>query len=177
MSGLLYKANVLMYDRQSESLWSQVRREAVGGPMTGARLEVLESTLTTWGKWKKKYPQTQVLSLETGYQRDYTRDPYESYYESRKGFFSFFKADPSEEEKALVAGIVLDGEARAYPLELLRKKGGLTDTLEEARLAISFDAQTDRISIRDAEGQTVPHVILYWFVWKGMYPESTIFKP
>ncbi len=47
---MLYKANVLMYDRQTESLWSQIRREAVAGPITGEKLKVLPSTLTTWEK-------------------------------------------------------------------------------------------------------------------------------
>ena len=70
VSGLLYKANVLMYDRQTESLWSQVRREAVAGPLTGAKLKVLPSTLTTWKKWRRQHPNTAVLSPDTGHQRD-----------------------------------------------------------------------------------------------------------
>jgi hypothetical protein len=105
VSGLLYKANVLMYDRQTESLWSQVLRKAVTGPMTDTPLTVLPSTLTTWKRWKKRHPDTLVLSLETGHRRDYTRDPYESYYESSRGFFSRVLGGPGEEEKMLVAGV------------------------------------------------------------------------
>lgn len=67
--------------------------------------------------------------MDTGYSRDYSRDPYADYYERRKGFFSFFKPGPGEEEKALVAGITLDGSAKAYPLELLRRKKVLTDSV------------------------------------------------
>jgi hypothetical protein len=97
VSGMLYKANVLMYDRQTESLWSQARRAAVTGAMTGAELEVLPSTLTSWRKWRQKHPQTEVLSLDTGYKRNYRQDPYADYYQSKKGFFSFFKPGPGEE--------------------------------------------------------------------------------
>lgn len=173
---MLYKANVLMYDRQTESLWSQVRREAVTGPMTDAKLKVLPSTLTTWQKWLKQHPQTEVLSMDTGYSRDYSRDPYADYYASRKGFFSFFKPGPGEEEKALVAGITLNGKARAYPLELLRQKKVLTDTLADTALTVTYAPESDQVRIRAAEGEEIMPLILYWFVWKGMYPESDIYE-
>jgi hypothetical protein len=172
VSGRLYKANVLMYDRQTESLWSQVRREAVTGPMTGARLKVLSSTLTTWQKWRKQHPQTEVLSIDTGYNRDYSKDPYADYYESRKGFFSFFKPGPGEEEKALVAGIILNGSVRAYPLELLREKKVLADNLGGTALRVVYTPESDQVSIRTADNEEIMPLILYWFVWKSMYPEA-----
>jgi hypothetical protein len=176
VSGLLYQANVLMYDRQSESLWSQVRREAVAGPMTGAKLTVLPSTLTTWKKWRKKHPDTQVLSLETGYERDYSRDPYQSYYDRPGGgFFSFFKPAPGEEARMLVAGVALDGASKAYPLELLRKKKTLTDTLGGKKLTFTFDPDSDQLTIRDEAGGEIPFITAYWAVWKGMYPETQLY--
>ena len=154
-----------MYDRQTESLWSQVRREAVAGPLTGEELEVLPSTLTNWGKWRKRFPGTEVLSLETGYDRDYSQDPYADYYESKKGFFSFFTPGPGEEEKALVAGITIEGRAKAYPLKVLREQ-----------LTLSYNPETDQISIRTDAGDELIPLVLYWFVWKGMYSNSEIFS-
>jgi len=176
VSGRLYKANVLMYDRQTESLWSQIRREAVTGPMTGTRLKVLPSTLTTWQKWLQRHPQTEVLSMDTGYSRDYSRDPYADYYQSRKGFFSFFKPGPGEEEKALVAGIALNGSVRAYPLALLREKKVLRDNLGGTALTLAYDPKSDQTSVRTADNKEIVPLILYWFVWKGMYPDSGLFK-
>lgn len=176
VSGMLYKSNVLMYDRQTESLWSQVRREAVTGPLTGARLKVLPSTLTTWAKWSRAHPRTEVLSLETGYNRNYSEDPYADYYASRKGFFAFFKPAPGEEEKALVVGLTLDGSARAYPLELLREKQQLKDDLAGTAVTLDYRSDTDQISVRTAAGEELTPLILYWFVWKGMYPESGIYR-
>ena len=175
VSGMLYKANVLMYDRQTESLWSQVRREAVTGTMTGAKLKVLPSTLTTWQKWLKQHPQTEVLSMATGHSRDYSRDPYADYYQSQKGFFSFFKSGPGEEEKALVAGMTLNEKARAYPLELLRQKKVLVDSLGGTALTVTYAPDSGQVSIRSADAEEIIPLILYWFVWKSMYPESTLF--
>ena len=175
VSGLLFKANVLMYDHQTESLWSQVRREAVTGPMTGARLKVLASTLTTWEKWRGKHPDTQVLSLDTGHARDYSRDPYASYYQNRKGFFSFFRTGPGEEEKSLVVGVAIGEATRAYPLDLLRKQGSLTDALGERQLILAIDPATDQVTVRDDSGNAIPFVAVYWFVWKGMYPRTGLY--
>jgi hypothetical protein len=176
VSGMLYKANVLMYDRQTDSLWSQVRREAVAGTMTGEKLKVLPSTLTTWDKWRKKHPNTEVLSIETGFNRDYSQDPYSDYYESKNGFFSFFTPEPGEEEKALVAGVVLDGKAKAYPVKILRQQKIITDSLAGHQLTLSYKSETDQINIlKGTEGELVP-LVLYWFVWKGMYPDSILFS-
>jgi hypothetical protein len=177
VSGLLYKANVLMYDRQTESLWSQVLRKAVAGPMTDTPLRVLPSTLTTWKRWKKSHPDAMVLSLDTGHRRDYGRDPYESYYESSKGFFSRFLGGPGEEEKMLVAGVEVAGEVKAYPLAVLRKKGSITDEVGERKLTLAFDAETDVLVIRDGKGKRVPHIVVYWFVWKDFHPGTGLYRP
>jgi hypothetical protein len=172
VSGLLYKSNVLMYDRQTESLWSQVKREAVAGPLTGTELEVLPSTLTTWEKWKKRYPDTEVLSKNTGYDRDYSEDPYKGYYESSRGLFSFFRPGPDEEAKELIAGVTVNGQAKAYPLKLLREKKQVTDGVGGKELTLTFDPETDDLAIRDQKGQRVPYISVYWFVWQGIHPET-----
>jgi hypothetical protein len=72
-SGFLYRSNKLMYDKQSQSLWNTVWGEPVLGPLQGKGivLEPLSVVTTTWSTWKKRHPDTKVLSLETGYQRDY----------------------------------------------------------------------------------------------------------
>jgi hypothetical protein len=176
VSGMLYKSNVLMYDKQTESLWSQVKNEAVTGPMTGAKLKVLPSSLTTWEKWKKKRPETMVLSLDTGYDRDYSRDPYAEYYESRSGFFGFFKGlFEGHEGKELVAGVTVDGRAKAYPLEKLRQSGKTTDTFAGRKLTFSFDPVTGGLEVTDAEGNRVPYITAYWFVWKETHQETERF--
>jgi hypothetical protein len=177
VSGLLYKSNVLMYDHQTESLWSQVKRKSVTGQMTGTKLTLLPSTLTSWGKWKKRFPDTEVLTPETGYVRDYGRDPYEGYYKRSRGLFSFFKPGPGEEEKQLIAGITIEDYAKAYPLEQIRKEGRMNDKLGEIDISISFDAETDLLTIRDSRGNEIPHIVSYWFVWKSIYPASELYHP
>ncbi|MCK5440086.1 MAG: DUF3179 domain-containing protein, partial [Gemmatimonadetes bacterium] len=68
VSGLLYNSDVLMYDRQTESLWSQIEREAVTGTLRGERLELKPLIHTTWAHWREQHPNGLVLSRDTGHQ-------------------------------------------------------------------------------------------------------------
>ena len=178
VSGLLYRSNVLMYDKQTESLWLQVKRRAVTGPMTGTKLITLPSTITTWKKWETKHPDTTVLSFDTGHSRNYSRDPYESYYRERRGMFrSFFKAGPGEEEKEIVAGVEVGNVAKAYPVSSLRQHKKMTDTIGGINITIAYDDTTDRISIKTASGEEIEPIVVYWFVWKGIHPNSGLYRP
>ncbi|GAB4179788.1 MAG: hypothetical protein Tsb0017_05970 [Geothermobacteraceae bacterium] len=175
VSGLLYKSNVLMYDRQTESLWSQIERRAVTGVMSGAGLDVLSSTLTSWRRWLALHPDTLVLTPNTGYSRDYSRDPYEDYYRSRHGLFGLFRGGPGEEAKMLVAGVADSGIELAVPVELLRRQGLWRQTLSGRRVELRLDARDESISAT-VDGRTVPTVVTYWFVWKDFYPGSRLMK-
>jgi hypothetical protein len=176
VSGLLYKSNVLMYDHQTESLWSQVLQRAVTGPKTDTKLTRLPSTLTTWKKWRQKHPSTDVLTPATGHVRDYSKDPYEGYYESRSGLFGFLKGGPGAEDKELVVGIDIDGAAKAYKLEELRAAGELKDTIGTTAITLKLDNETDELTVEDQAGERVDHMILYWFVWKSIHPKAQVYQ-
>lgn len=72
-SGFLYRSNKLMYDRETQSLWNTLKGEPVIGPLAGKgiQLEHLSVVTTTWGEWRRRHPDTQVLSTRTGHRRDY----------------------------------------------------------------------------------------------------------
>jgi hypothetical protein len=61
VSGLLYRGNLVLYDRATGSLRSQILATAIRGPRTGETLDVLPSTLTTWGTWCERFPGGEVL--------------------------------------------------------------------------------------------------------------------
>jgi hypothetical protein len=163
------------WDHDTGSIWSQPIGEAIMGERKGATLELLPSTLTTWKKWRNKYPQAQVLSFDTGYSRNYSSDPYLDYYERQSGFRSFFKLGPGEKEKELVVGIVVDGQAKAYPLSTIKNSGPLKDMLAGLELSLNFDKSTDSLSVIDAQGNSVEQMTVYWFVWKAIWPRTERF--
>ena len=177
VSGLLYQSDMLLYDRKTDSLWSQIKGEAVTGPMTGARLKLLSSTQTTWGNWKKKHPETLVLSQKTGYSREYDRDPYMGYYTSTRLMFGVKNRNKSYHPKERIIGLELDGEFKAYPFsELAKAKQPVADKLNGIFLKIIFDKQSQTAVIRDSEGKELPSVVGFWFAWFAFHPDTQVFK-
>lgn len=165
-----------MYDKQTESLWSQVTQKAVTGPQTGTQLKRLPSTLTSWGKWLKKHPDTEVLTPATGHVRDYSKDPYESYYKSRSGLFGFLKGGPGAEDKELVIGLQVGETTKAYKLKDLKTDGKIKDHIGELEVTLSFDTESEAITVTDQKGQSIDHLLLYWFVWKSIFPEADVYS-
>lgn len=143
--------------------------------MTGAKMKRLSSTITSWEKWRKRYPQTKVLSLKTGYSRDYSNDPYADYYQRRRGLFSFLKPGPGAREKELIIGVESDGKANAYRLEMLRDVQQIIDEVNGRSISLRYDKDTDTVIVQDEKGETVEHVATYWMVWKGIYPETVLY--
>ena len=72
-SGFLYRSNKLMYDQATQSLWSTMRGTPVVGPLVGKGIVLDRGSVvtTTWGEWRRRHPDTKVLTLDTGHSRDY----------------------------------------------------------------------------------------------------------
>ena len=177
VSGLLYNSDVLMYDKKTESLWSQLKMEGVTGRMAGQKLELLLSHVTSWGDWKARYPKTKVLSIKTGYERDYDRDPYEGYEDSEKTFFPISPLDSSRHAKEWVFGLIRKGQAKAYPFkELTKGKSVISDMIGEETIRITFDKTNRTVKAETESGKPLPGIQAYWFAWRAFYPNSAVFK-
>jgi hypothetical protein len=116
-SGKLYLSDLVMYDRQTESLWSQIEGRAIAGVQTGAQLERIPVQTVTWAQWREAHPDGWVLSRDTGADRDYGRNPYVGYDEEGSDPFLFDgDADPRFEPKERVLGLGGDQDPVAVPL-------------------------------------------------------------
>lgn len=125
----------------------------------------------------RAYPDTMVLSLDTGYDRNYAADPYADYYKSRRILFGFARSIlQGHDAKELIAGVRIAENSKAYPMADLRKHGTITDRLGGLELALALDPQTDILSVTDKEGGDVPVTVTYWFVWKDIHPDSDRFQ-
>jgi len=96
-SGFLYRSNKLMYDRDTQSLWSTVEGRPVIGPLAGQGIELKGRSVvtTTWGEWRRRHPDTRVLSLATGHARDYGEGvAYQEYFASDELMFPVPGLDP-----------------------------------------------------------------------------------
>ncbi|NJY61693.1 DUF3179 domain-containing protein [Salinimicrobium sp. CDJ15-81-2] len=178
VSGLLYNSDVLLYDRETESLWSQLKYEAVSGPLRGTQLEMLNTSNTTWAAWKQQHPNTLVLSEDTGFKRNYSLDPYPDYQNSSAVFFPVANESSEFHPKEMVIGIEMNGVNKAYPFSELEKtkKSVITDMVNGQQLKINYSAKNKSAAIFDAEGNPLAAVTNFWFAWFAFNPETEIFR-
>lgn len=179
VSGLLYESDVLLYDRPTNSLWSQILRQAVSGPMKGRELTMLPLQHTTWGKWQSDHPDTLVLSRETGYLRDYDTDPYANYEESTAVLFRVSRKAPSRyHPKDRVLGVEIDGSFKAYPYPELRKhkRSAFQDIINGQQITVHWDEMSETATVTDGDGDEIPTVSAYWFAWYTFHPDTAVFE-
>ena len=176
VSGRLWQSNLLMYNRAGneagESLWSQVLGEAVLGVHTGKKLSIVRSDVVRFGDWKQAHPDTKVLSQDTGALRDYGRDPYGDYYTSESVSFGATFNDTRLHPKALVHGIEIDGQYKAYSDETL--SGTITDTFAGKEVSVTKDG-SGQITFT-ADGEPLASIPGFWFSWLAVHPETELFK-
>ncbi len=176
VSGLLYNSDVLLYDRQTGSLWSQILRTAVTGAMKGTRLNAVPLSHTTWRDWQKRHPQTDVLSTDTGYRRNYKANPYPNYGRSGKLYFPVSEESRLYRRKSMIMGLEVDGQFKAYPFEEL--ENGFTPFIDDfngERFEVRYDHSNQTAQIFTDGGDEVPTLIAFWFAWYAFHPEGEIY--
>jgi len=129
-SGLLYRSNKLMYDKQTDSLWEQFTGRPVVGRLAGSKIElkVLPLVLSSWSEWRSRHPETRVLSLDTGFRRDYGPGvAYREYFASPKLMFPALVKDQRLRQKDLIFGVRVPGGVKAWPLAALADSAVIND--------------------------------------------------
>jgi hypothetical protein len=120
-SGKLYHSNLVMYDRQTKSLWPQALGQAVMGPLTGTTLDLVPVQMVAWTDWLAEHPRGKVLSTDTGVERLYGQNPYEGYDRPDSAPFLFQGTpDPRLPPKARVVGVQVGSDVVAFPYDRLR---------------------------------------------------------
>ena len=141
VSGKLIMNALVMYDHQTDSLWSQFLGEAVDGPLEGEKLDFLSVQLTTWASWRDQHPDTMVLTRgsDTPFE---SYDPYSPYYSSNSaGIIGETNPDDRLLTKEFVVGLVSETAQRAYPFRYLSATAVLNDSFAGAPIVVTFDTE------------------------------------
>jgi len=177
VSGRLYRSNVLLYDHQSESLWSQLLETAIAGERAGDRLESLEAVRVSWRTWRRRHPDTRVLSENTGYRRNYRSDPYEGYYRTGSIWFPVGPVRRDLSPKTRVLGVTVGGRSRAYPVKALQKAGDtVVDRFDDLTVVIEVNGDGEILSVRDGDDRPVVPVYAFWFAWQAFHPDTSVYS-
>ena len=168
-----------MYDRNTDSLWSQLEGTAVSGPLVGTVLATLPVVHTTWAHWQQRHPDTLVMAGDKRFRRLYRSDPYPGYTSNRRLLFAVkHKAPGTYHPKEPVLGIQFDGQAQAYPFVELRR-AGLAEhavTLAGRSFTVRWDADSETAWAEDAQGNPMTATRAFWFAWYAFHPDTHVYS-
>ncbi|PWL38734.1 hypothetical protein DKG77_10840 [Flagellimonas aquimarina] len=161
-SGFLYRSNKLMYDKATQSLWSTLEGEPVIGPLVGKgiKLEYLSVVTTTWAEWNKRHPDTKVLSLNTGHQRDYREGvAYKDYFATDDLMFTIPKIDRRLKNKDEILAIRLPDQTKeniAISSKFLKKNTIYSGKISTEQFTV-FTDKTGAHRVYKTKGKTFTH--------------------
>ncbi|MGD9701202.1 MAG: DUF3179 domain-containing protein [Acidimicrobiia bacterium] len=142
-SGLLWNSALVMYDRQTETLWSHFTGQGIVGELTGLELAAFPVATVPWGVWRDANPGGLVLSRDTGFDREYGRNPYPGYDDVNSQPFLFEgEVDGRYTAMTRIAGVELDGEAVGVPLVALQDERVVAAELRSTDLVFFWQPGT-----------------------------------
>ena len=154
-SGKLYNSNLVMYDRTSKSLWSQALAKGIVGKYAGVELERIPFDIAYWKEWKHLYPESKILSRDTGSNRPYGADPYGDYYTNGDVLFPVSKRDDRLGLKEIVIGFENDGHYKAYSLQEIEESKVINDHVNSRPIVLfSLHPFMARVFDPNVDGQT-----------------------
>ncbi len=193
-SGALFHSALVMYDRQTESLWTHFDGRSVVGDLMGSQLDLVAVQTLSWEQAVESWPQANVLDRPTGDlgNRPYGISPYPTYEALDEPLPGFFQAEPDPRlpARSRVVGLVVDDEVVAVDRQAVVERGmvevpvgdrvirlvhaeGVRSPLDSRLVADGVDIGA--VSARDVEsGRAVPVLDTFWFAWAAYYPDTTV---
>ncbi len=169
MSGLLHESNLVMYDRQTESLWSQSLGKALVGDYVGVELDLVSAQFMTVGEVREVVPDAIILSEETGYARDYRRNPYAGYEETERLIAPVTRSDARLPAKTIMYVFrIPDGPAVAVERDGL-PSGVHSTEIEGADVVLEHDGVRTSVMVDGAEK---PVYLEMWFSFVTQHGEN-----
>ena len=174
-SGKLYNSNLVMYDRKTESYWTQIDGEAIIGELTGMELKEISIDTVVWRDWKSNHQDSEVLSQDTGFGRNYGSDPYGNYYEDSFLIFPVENQDDRIHPKTVIFGIEIDGKFKAYKESDLIDKSVIEEEFNGANIRVErLDDGVVKINNLDS-GEEIVKERDFWFAWYAFHPETEVY--
>ena len=176
-SGKLYNSNLVMYDRLTESYWTQIEGKAIVGELTGMKLKPVSINTVLWSEWKINHPNSLVISQDTGFDRNYGKDPYGSYYQDSFIMFPTENQDNRIHPKTVIFGIEINETFKAYKEVDLIKNSVIKDTVANQKIIIQRDVSGVVTFTNLETNQEIVKERGFWFSWYAFHPNTLLFIP
>ena len=172
VSALLHNSDLVMYDRQTDSLWQQITGEAFAGKSRGNQLKTLPLSMVTWKDWQQQYPHAQVLTIE-GIESDrYQKDAYGDYAESERLYMPVSATDARLHPKRVIYGMEIGDRSIAVDADWLAGEGRWSNDYEGKKLLLTRQANGEVEA--SLAGQQITVHRMYWFAWYSFHPNTAL---
>lgn len=176
-SGNLYNSNLVMYDRQTGTYWSQMEGIAIVGELSGQQLVPISLDTVVWRDWKTAHPDSEVLSQATGFNRDYGLDPYGGYYEDNHTWFPVQVRDDRIPQKTVILGIEINGAFVAYRELDVTTRGTIQDRVNGINIRITQDSSGEITVVNLSTQEVISKERSFWFAWYAFHPDTRLYLP
>ena len=182
-SGKLVNSNLIMYDRETESYWPQIYGRAITGEMSGEKLERVPLYWTQWQLVKDNFPEANILSRDTGFSRNYNRDPYGSYIENGSSgnyytndrlVFNVINEDNRLERKDIVIAGEINETPFAINKDLIKENQEISFIIDNEKLTAKYIDDLNTVEIYKENGKEIVGFDVMWFGWSAFFPETVL---
>ena len=175
-SGKLWNSNLVMYDALTDTYWTQIDGLAIVGELTGQKLIPISVDTVVWRDYKNSNSDAEVLSQDTGINRDYGRDPYGSYYEDSFLIFPVDNSDDRIHSKTVVFGIEVNGKYKAYQENDLIENPIIKDLVGGSNIQVKRD-NIGIVKITNLDtGEEIVKERDFWFAWYAFHPDTGLWE-
>lgn len=166
-----------MYDRYEGSLWQQITGEAIVGlaARRNEKLKLVSLSTTTWQEWQDKYPNSLVLSRDTGHVRNYDQYPYGAYEENDEILFGMKELNRVLPIKAVVYGIEVNGNAKAYPETIINQQLTISDAVGDVLIELTRLPSGEVKVTNTRTSEPLIPIRLFWFAWAAFHPDTELY--
>ncbi|MBA3647717.1 MAG: DUF3179 domain-containing protein [Chitinophagales bacterium] len=176
VSGKLYESNLLMFDDKTETLWSQGLGEAVIGTLTGKKLKLLNSSVISFDDVLNNNPGAKVLSVNTGFDRDYSRYPYVQYMNNDSLMFPISKTDNRYfKNKDEIYVVPVGNSSVAFAWKALLKSGKAEVKTSAGSILVKVENNVP-LAVRKETGEPLAGYFSFWFSWYALHPNDIVWK-
>lgn len=172
VSALLHNSDLVMYDRQTGSLWQQITGSAFAGKSRGGQLKSLPISVAVWGSWRQEYPDAQVLRV-AGIKTDrYQQDAYGDYAESERLYMPVNATDARLHPKRVIYGIEIGEQAVAVDGQWLTQQGSWSSDYDGQKLELTMNRAGEVNATLDSAPVSIHR--MFWFAWYSFHPRTAL---
>jgi len=174
----VWRKNMVMRDLETGTIWQHATGEAIDGPLKGRKLDVLYGWETTWGALRKSYPDAVYALKPEKYTGIIPKPILQRMLRITKWatLSGLSGQDHRLDPHQIVIGVIINGVAKVYPLEILRANPNTVDKVAGETIQLLYDAEGDQVVIKTSDGKRLHYERQWWAGWREFHPRSEIYS-